>query len=789
MLLETCGVMSQFVERQVMMRFSQLVSGFSLLLSAAVIASVSFTPAIASAEKISLTDKTLVVWASPANLTQHGGSTLTVNDTTIDRFDGIVFAELKPAVWMPGSNNYSRTDKNQSDWPKETAAPGEFVQIAIVYKGKKIKLYRNARLYTEYTMPGDPYTFGPQTAILFGPRHFGRNDRFFGRIKDARIYARPLDQPSIAAMQPGKPVEGIVPWAWWDFATTGTYDKAGRFNKTNISGGAKIEDGCLVLAGTKPMMLATIGSDGLSAEVDVPTQWSIADPAVPPAVVQSTRLFRERLLRDPYRPGYHFCIPEGNGRPGDSNGCFYANGRYHLMYLYNREGVGFCWGHISSKDLVHWRHHPDSIGPGNGDEGCFSGGGFLDDDGTAYLSYWMLWGDKGIGLAKSSDRHYENWQKLDANPVIKSSEWGITETTDENGDKLIYGSADPTGIWKKQGKYYILTGNLLVLNKYGRKKDAPDNMKGDRLYLLESEDLENWKYKGIFYERNPKWTEDSEDNMCPSFLPLPRSPEGGKPSDKHLLLFISHNKGCQFYVGDYDKDNDKFIPNNHGRMTWADNTYFAPEALIDAKGRQIMWTWLTDNPRGEKEKGWSGVYGLPRSLWLGEDGTLRMRPVKELEMLHCNEKTWSDITLADGDTKTLQGIVGDSCELEITIAANPTAKQFGVKVRTSPAGEEQTLLYYDAQAGRLVFDSTKSGIDGRRKLERAPFKLKDGETLKLRIFVDKSIVEIYANDRQAICRRVYPGRVDSLGVVLFADEGKANFTAVKAWEMMPSNPY
>ncbi|MBW8035801.1 MAG: glycoside hydrolase family 32 protein, partial [Planctomycetes bacterium] len=446
-------------------------------------------------------------------------------------------------------------------------------------------------------------------------------------------------------------------------------------------------------------------------------------------------------------------------------------------------------GHISSKDLVHWRHHPDSIGPGNGDDGCFSGGGFLDDDGTAYLSYWMLWGDKGIGIAKSSDRHYDTWEKLDANPIIKSTEWGITETTDENGNKLIYGSADPTGIWKKEGKYYILTGNLLVMRKYGGKWNSPENMKGDRLYLFESEDLKSWKYKGVFYERNPDWTSYNEDNMCPSFLPLPSSGDGGKPSDKHLLLFISHNRGCQYFVGDYDKKNDKFIPNNHGRMTWVDNTYFAPEAMMDNQGRQIMWTWLHDNPASEKGQGWSGVYGLPRSLWLGEDGTLRMRPVKELKMLRCDEKTWSNITLSDGKTKTLDGVIGDSCELEITIAPTAAAGQFGVKVRTSAGGEEETLLYYDAQKKRLVFDSTKSGIDGRKKVEQAPFELKDGEPLKLRVFVDKSVIEIYANDRQAICRRVYPGRDDSLGVVLFANGGKAKFSSVKAWEMMPSNPY
>ncbi len=764
------------------------ITSLPICLLAVVMASVSLFSSVTFAGEIKITDKTLVVWVSPANLTQKGGSALTINDTTIDRFDGVIFAELESSVWMPGSNNHSRTPKKQSDWPKETATPNQFVQMAIVYKAKQITVYRNGKLYAQYSMKGEPYTFNRQSAVLFGQRHRGNNDFFVGRIKDARIYDKPLDRATIASMEAGKPVKGVEPWAWWDFSSTGTYDKAGHFNEVKLSGDVKIEDGCLVLGANKPVMLATIDSDDSSGTAETPGPWSKTD-AVPAAVVQSTRLFREKLLGDAYRPGYHFCIPEDNGRPGDTNGCFFANGRYHLMYLYNREGVGFCWGHISSKDLLHWRNHPDAIGPGNGDEGCFSGGGFVDDDGTAYLSYWMLWGDKGIGIAASSDRHYDNWRKLDANPVIKSTEWGITETTDKNGRKLIYGSADPTNIWKKGGKYYILTGNLLVLNKYGRKKDSPAEMKGDRLYLLESEDLEDWKYKGSFYERNPKWTDDSEDNMCPSFLPLPKSGDGGEPSAKHLLLFISHNRGCQFYVGDYDTKNDKFIPNNHGRMTWVDNTYFAPEALIDDKGRQIMWAWLTDNPRDEKAKGWSGVFGLPRSLWLGEDGTLRMRPVNELEMLRCGEKTWSNIMLSDGNTKILEGVVGDSCELEITIDPAVTARQVGVKVRASARGEEKTLLYYDAEKKQLVFDSTKSGVDGRKKVERAPFKFKDGEPLKLRVFVDKSVVEIYANDRQAICRRVYPGRSDSLSVVLFADDGKAKFSSVKVWEMMPSNPY
>ena len=74
---------------------------------------------------------------------------------------------------------------------------------------------------------------------------------------------------------------------------------------------------------------------------------------------EAVRAYREALLSDPYRPVWHFAVPDDNGVPGDPNGAFYADGRYHLMYLYrNTAKAAFHWGHISSHDLLHWRHHP-----------------------------------------------------------------------------------------------------------------------------------------------------------------------------------------------------------------------------------------------------------------------------------------------------------------------------------------------------------------------------------------------------------------------------------------------
>jgi len=578
---------------------------------------------------------------------------------------------------------------------------------------------------------------------------------------------------------------GLKPWAWWSFSDEGLREKTGRFTEILLVGDVHIADGCLVL-GTNGATVITMCSGGDEAnQIAVPKKWAFDGP-VPDDVIRSARLLRERLLADPYRPGYHFCVPEDMGMPGDPNGAFYYKGRYHLMYRYERRGSGFCWGHISGSDLLHWRHHPDALAPGHGDEGCFSGGAFVDNDGTAYLSYWMLWGAKGIGLASSRGPEFDVWTKLEANPVIKSTEWGITEGKQQEGKPIFYGSADPSNIWKKDGHYYMLTGNLLVLNKLGRGTNSPISEQGDRLYLFESDNLKDWKFLHVFYDRKPEWTDRSEDNMCPSFLPLPTGPSGGRPSGKHLLLFIAHNKGAQYYVGDYR--NDHFHPDNHGRMSWVDNTYFAPEALMDAQGRQIMWAWLLDNPPGEKEKGWSGVYGLPRSLWLGEDGTLRMEPVKELESLRSHEKSWPASKLANGQAKVVEGVTAVSCELSVEFNLG-AAQRCGLKVRASGDEKEETLLYYDAAAKELVFDSTHSGDVGRKVIERAPFELKPGEPLKLRVFVDKSVVEVFANDRQAIGRRVYPTLPDSVGVKLFCKGGEARVTTLKAWEIMPSNPF
>jgi len=168
-------------------------------------------------------DKTLVAWAAPSDLTQRAGSALTIDDGEL-HFDGIVFGELTPKRWMPGSDGFSRTQKEQADWPEETVDGTTFVQMAIVYREREVTVYRNRREYTHYTMPNPPQKFGPRAVVLFGRRHVDAGDpehSFARRIKDARIYDQPLDRNTIAAMLPGRIAGVPKPWAWWAFADEG----------------------------------------------------------------------------------------------------------------------------------------------------------------------------------------------------------------------------------------------------------------------------------------------------------------------------------------------------------------------------------------------------------------------------------------------------------------------------------------------------------------------------------------------------------------------------------------
>jgi beta-fructofuranosidase len=55
--------------------------------------------------------------------------------------------------------------------------------------------------------------------------------------------------------------------------------------------------------------------------------------------------------------------------------------------------------------------------------------------------------------------------------------------------------------------------------------------------------------------------------------------------------------------------------------------------------------------------------------------------------------------------------------------------------------------------------------------------------LRLRVFLDRSVLEVFANERVCIGERIYPSRPDSLGLALFAEGGSAELRGLDVWEM------
>ena len=156
--------------------------------------------------------------------------------------------------------------------------------------------------------------------------------------------------------------------------------------------------------------------------------------------IQSARDLRFQLIDDRHRPGFHFVVPEDIARPADPNGAIYWNGRYHLGYIYQENGV-HKWGHASSLDLLHWRHHlpwlePTSDSP---EVGIYSGNCFINKDGEATMLYHGV--EVGNCIATSSDPYLDLWKKFRENPIVPVAEG-------ENGPRL---GANPFASWDPCG--------------------------------------------------------------------------------------------------------------------------------------------------------------------------------------------------------------------------------------------------------------------------------------------------------------------------------------------------
>ena len=236
-------------------------------------------------------DKTLVAWVSPATLDQRGGSVLTIEgDGGV--FDAIVLGEALPRRWMAGSDSFQRTQRDQSQNAEESAGPNQWVQLACVYAGNSVTLYRDGLRYASYTVD-KPHHFLAGARLLIGLRHVARrgepNSHFRGAIADARLFDRPLSQLEVRQLRPHEPA-GVKPLVWFDFRSGGASDRMKTLAPADLEGDATVADGKLVLGGGngcllgagKKMTLAHLVSEDLRQWKELPEPFLVADAGVVP---------------------------------------------------------------------------------------------------------------------------------------------------------------------------------------------------------------------------------------------------------------------------------------------------------------------------------------------------------------------------------------------------------------------------------------------------------------------------------------------------------------------------
>jgi len=314
---------------------------------------------------------------------------------------------------------------------------------------------------------------------------------------------------------------------------------------------------------------------------------------------------------------------------------------------------------------------------------------------------------------------------------------------DKNGDLMEWEKYFDPDIWLMDGTYYGLNGVS----------------SGEPPTIMKSDDLKDWTFIGELlhpdFDEKKLGVGKGEDISCPNIFRL---------GDKWVLVCISHRLGCRYFIGDF-KD-ERFLPEQHGLLGGNSRRYFAPESLLTKDGRRVNWAWYFG---GEVK----GVQSLPIELELPEDEILRIRPLRELQSLRHDEESLKNATVKSGQTRVLKEVRGDHVEIELLVK-NTGESDFGVNVLSDENGGQGLKINLNRESGLLEVGNEKS-----------PFELKDNEALALRVFVDSTLVEVFANDRVVVMadKPRKAGQKINDRIALFSQGGDLTVDEITVWQM------
>lgn len=461
-----------------------------------------------------------------------------------------------------------------------------------------------------------------------------------------------------------------------------------------------------------------------------------------------------------YRMGYHM-MPQANWI-NDPNGLIQYKGEYHVFYQhhpYDENWGPMHWGHLKSRDLIHWEHLPIALAPGDAfdESGCFSGSAveYNGDLALIYTGHNMIDEEKddfyqNQNIAVSKDGI--TFEKLKENPVI-------AEPPEDSSSHF----RDPK-VWRHGETWYMVIGNA-----------SKENV--GRVILYRSPNFVDWEYAGVLAQ--------SDGNLgfmweCPDFFEL---------DGKHILLISpqgieadgdSYQNLYQtgYLIGDYDEGTNEFV---HGSFKELDHghDFYAVQTLLDDKGRRIAIGWMDmwESEMPTKADGWCGALTLPRELTLKNDHKILMNPVEETQLLRESEHHECANQSISGSylIKTAEKLLEVVAVFDLTICS---AETVGLKIRG--IGQEETIIQYSLVDQKLTLDCSKSGKarDGVRNV-----RLEAEEKLTLHLFLDRSSIELFANHGEAtMTSRIYP-KEGRAGIELFSEKGNVRVEEFTYWTL------
>jgi fructan beta-fructosidase len=509
-------------------------------------------------------------------------------------------------------------------------------------------------------------------------------------------------------------------------------------------------------------------------------------------LVMSSVVLAQDSYEQPWRPQYHF-TPSHNFM-NDPNGMVFYKGEYHLFYQYNPQGQVWghmSWGHAVSTDMVHWQHLPLAI-PEDPNYMIYSGSAVVDWNNSSGLCKSADSKDQSCLIAiYAADYH----QKREKTHIASSNDKGRTWTNYAGNPVIDFDAEDfrdPYVFWYEPQKKWVL---VAVLADHRRA------------LFFSSKNLKQWTKMSEFGPAG----DTAGQWECPDLLEL--QIEGTQ--EHRWVLVINRNPGApacgtgvRYLIGQFD--GMQFVEKESmGQKLWADygKDFYATNSFNDMpKGdERRIWMGWTSNwlyAKDEPTVLWRGAQSIPRTLalrWVsnplmpaegmsgpqgsstGKQLLMVQAPARELQSLREKPVSMKNATIAATNQK-LATVNSETYEIEAELEPGG-ASEIGFRLRKGEGVE--TVVGVVPATNTLFFDRTKSGQVSFSKDFPGRFTTTLGDTkrVKLHIFVDRSSVEVFANDGEKIMTdRIYPPP-GSTGVELYSVGGDGKVMSLTVWQL------